>query len=117
MWIRSATSYTFGILWLIRMGGRAPGAPFWDGIQNLVALIAPQRGRRLVEDHDLAAERRGPRHRHALALPTGQALHGLPDVLQRGDAQLAHVALGLAAHALVVEHPQHAAGEARLAQL
>ena len=52
-----------------------------------------------------------------LPLAAGQALHRLADVLQRGDAQLAHVPLGLVAHVLAVEHPEHRAEDAGLALL
>ena len=79
---------------------QAPVADVADQLQHPVALLDAQRGRRLVEDDDLAAERRRARHRDGLALPAGQALHGLADVLQRADAQLAHVPRGLGLHVL-----------------
>ena len=95
----------------------APVADVADQLQHPVALLDAQRGGGLVEDDDLAAERRRPRHRDGLALPTGQALHGLPDVLQRAYAQLAHVPGGLGLHVLLVEHPEHGAEDAGLAFL
>src|SRR5690606_33770838 len=66
---------------------------------------------------DLAAEGGRPRHRHTLALPTGEALHRLPDVLQGGDAEPGHVPLRLGPHVLAVEHPEHRAEAPRLALL
>ena len=55
MWMRSATSNTLGMLWLIRMTGRPLSRTSLDHLQHLVGLLDAQRGGRLVEHDTLVA--------------------------------------------------------------
>jgi len=75
-------------------------------------LADAQRGCRLVEDHDLAAERAGAGDGHRLALATGEGLDCLVDVLQGRNAEALDVLGRVALHRLRVEHPQTAPEEA-----
>ena len=57
-------------------------------LEHLARFLDAERRRRLVHDDDAAAEGRGPRHRHALALAAGQRLDRLVDVLDGQQAEL-----------------------------
>ena len=74
MWMRSATSNTCGMLWLISTTGRPRSRIAPDQVEHLARFLDAERRGRLVHDDDAAAERRRPRHRDALALPAGQRL-------------------------------------------
>ena len=113
MWIRSATSNTWGMLWLIRMTGRPLALICWIRFEHLAGLLDAERRRRLVEHDELGAERRGAGHGDGLALAAGQGLHGLAHVLQGADAEVGHRLAGVVLHALLVEHPEHRAERAR----
>ena len=87
-WIRSATSHTCGMLWLIRITP-SPFAQRLDERQHLCGLLDTQGRRRLVEDDHLPAEGRGTGDRDRLALPADRdstASH----VLDGRDAQVPH---------------------------
>src|SRR5699024_4685990 len=84
-----------------------------DEAEHLRRLAYTERGGRLVEDGHLAAERSGAGHRDDLALTSRERLDRLVDVLQRADAEALDVLLGMSAHRLGVQHPQHRAGESR----
>ncbi len=113
MWIRSATSKTCGMLWLMRMTGRPRVAKVADELEDLARFLDPECGRRLVEDDDLAPERGGPGDRDRLALAAGQRLDRLRDVLDRPDPEVLELLAGAPLHRSVVEHPQHAAERPR----
>ncbi len=59
-----------------------------DQFQHLAAFLDAERGRRLVHDDDLGAERRGARHGHALALTAGKRFDRLVDVLDRSSGRV-----------------------------
>ena len=68
MWMRSAISNTYGMLWLIRMTGEPAVAHLADQLEHHVAFLDAERGGRLVHDDHVPRERGAARHRHALAL-------------------------------------------------
>ena len=88
-----------------------------DQLQDLAGLPDAESRRRLVEDDDLAAERRGPGDGDGLALAAGQRLDRLRDLLERPDPQLLEMTSRLGAHLAVVEHPEEPAEGARPADL
>src|SRR5690349_9253112 len=61
-----------------------------DQVDHLTRLAYAERRRRLVHDDDATAERGGPRDGDALALASGQRLHGLVDRLD-ADLQVGEV--------------------------
>ncbi len=96
---------------------QAAVAQLLDHVEDHPRLLDTQGSGRLVEDDDLAPERRGARHRDRLALATGERLDGLTHVLDRLDAELLHRVAGPLLHALLVEHPQHRPERSRAALL
>ena len=87
MWMRSATSKTCGMLWLIRTIGRPLPLHVEDQLQHLARFLDAERRRRLVHDDDPAAEGGGAHHGHALALAAGERLDRLVDVLDGHQAE------------------------------
>src|SRR6266480_1433050 len=82
---------------------QAPAAQPLDQGEHLAGLADAQRGGRLVQDDDLGTERGRARDRDGLALPAGQSLHLLGDVLDRADPQVLELLPGLGPHAAGVE--------------
>src|SRR5579875_627887 len=97
--------------------GLAVGAQVTDELEHLAGLPHAERRGRLVQDHDLAAEGGGARDGHGLALPAGQRLHRLADVLQGADAEALDLLGRLPLHLARVEHAQHRAEEPLAADL
>ena len=79
--MRSATSKTWGMLWLMRTMGRPAPLHVQDQFQHAARFLDAKGGGRLVHDHDPAAESGGPRHGDALALAAGEGFDRLVDVL------------------------------------
>ena len=100
MWMRSATSKTCGMLWLIRMTGRPRARTSAISSSTWRALLDAQRGGRLVHDDDAAAEGGGAGNGDALALAAGQRLDRLVDVLDRHEAEGGQLRAGLGRIAL-----------------
>ena len=118
MWMRSATSKTCGMLWLMRTIGRPRFFDVEDELQHPPRLLDAERRRRLVHDDDAAAEGRGARDRDALALAARERLHRLVDVLDREQAQLGRASRAPpAACARGRACGTHCPSDARLAQL
>ena len=89
MWMRSATSNTCGMLWLISTIGRPRRFTSRISSSTLRDSLTPERRGRLVHDDDAAAERRGARDGHALALAAGKRLDRLADVLDGEQPEVA----------------------------
>ena len=70
--MRSATSKTSGMLWLIRTTTRPLVAHPPDQLEHVARLHDAERGRRLVHEHDLARPGHRAADRDALALAAGQ---------------------------------------------
>ena len=117
MWMRSATSNTCGMLWLISTIGRPRALHVQDQLEHLARFLHAQRRGRLVHDHDVAAERGRARHRDALALAARERLDRLADVLDGEQAERVQLVARLALHPGAVEHAEPAAEEARLPPL
>ena len=100
--MRSATSKTSGMLWLIMI----TAAPDWRtriiSLQHHLRLAHAEGGRGLVHDHHFVAPGRGPRHGDRLALTTGECEYRLPHCGQ-AYLQAGHLLGGSSAHGAVVE--------------
>ena len=107
--MRSATSNTCGMLWLIRITGRPRSRTSRISCSTRLPSLTPSAAvgsSRMTTLLPNAADRATAT---ACRWPPDSDSTGLADVLQGGDAQLAHVPLGLGPHVLAVQHPEHRA--------
>ena len=116
MWMRSATSNTWGMLWLISTIGSPRRFTSSISSSTVRDSFTPKRRGRLVHDHHPAAEGGGAHHGDALALAAGERLHRLADVLDGEQAQRVQVLPRLLLHRGAVERAEQAAEEALLAR-
>ena len=95
----------------------APAAQPLDQGEHLAGFADAQRRGGLVQDDDPGAERGRAGDRDGLALPAGQGLHLLGDVLDRADPEVLELLPGLGPHAAGVEHAEDPAQRALVPDL
>ena len=109
--MRSATSKTSAMLWLISRTARPAAAQAADQLQHLPRLGHGQRRGRLVHDDEPGLELERPGDRHGLALAARERAHLGLDVRDVG-VEIAQELLHLLAHRAAAQEgdAQHPAG-------
>ena len=89
----------------------AAGAHVANQIEHFATLFDAKRRGRLIEDHHFRAEGGCARHRNALALAARERLHGLMEIPNRHEPELAELLVCELLHRRTIELTKPPAGE------
>ena len=115
--MRSATSKTTSMLCVITTMPSPWSRSLPDELEHLRGLAHAERGRRLVEDHELGVPERRARDRDGLSLAAGQRAHAAAQAVDRRDLEVAHAVARVFLHLMLGEDPHRVRQRPRLGEL